>query len=675
MQIDMEHSKIVIIPTYNEKENIEKIIRKVRSLDGDFHILIVDDGSPDGTGAIVKGLQKEFSDTLFIIERSGKLGLGTAYIAGFKWCLEHGYDYIFEMDADFSHNPEDLIRLYNACASDGADISIGSRYVEGIAVRDWPLSRIMISYGASFYVRTVLGMKVYDSTAGFVCYSRKVLETIDLDRIRMKGYGFQIEMKYNAYRLGFNIKEVPIIFTDRKEGKSKMSSSIFGEAFRGVIALRFRKGKTIASVMQASDPDYGHQVHEAENFAGEVIIGGSEAMLLPGVIDDQVHFREPGATRKGCIASESAAAVLGGVTSFMDMPNNNPPATTVGLLESKYDAAARESWANYSFYIGATNDNIEELRRADRSNVCGIKVFMGSSTGNMLVDSQEALDAVFSLDGWLIATHCEDEATIRHNLEEARARYGDSPIPFSAHPLIRSREACLKSSAKAVELARRRYGTRLHVLHVSTAEEIDMLSEAHVKHPGISAEVCVHYMWFDDRDYDRYGSLVKCNPAIKTQADRKAITAAVREGLVQAVATDHAPHLLGEKMQDYLHAPSGLPTVQHSLVMMLQLAERGCFPVEQVVQMMSHSPADLFRIDRRGYIREGYFADLVIVRRRPWTVSKDNIAYRCGWSPLEGTVFDWAVTDTFVNGTRTVRDSRLTGLRNPARLHFRSSTT
>lgn len=432
------------------------------------------------------------------------------------------------------------------------------------------------------------------------------------------------------------------------------------------------EGKTIASVMQASDPDYGHQVHEAENFAGEVIIGDSEAMLLPGVIDDQVHFREPGATRKGCIASESSAAVLGGVTSFMDMPNNNPPATTVGLLESKYDAAARESWANYSFYIGATNDNIEELRRADRSNVCGIKVFMGSSTGNMLVDSQDALDAVFSLDGWLIATHCEDEATIRHNLEEARARYGDSPIPFSAHPLIRSREACLKSSAKAVELARR-HGTRLHVLHVSTAEEIDMLSEAHVKHPGISAEVCVHYMWFDDRDYNRYGSLVKCNPAIKTQADREAITAAVREGLVQAVATDHAPHLFEEKKQDYLHAPSGLPTVQHSLVMMLQLAERGCFPIEQVVQMMSHSPADLFRIDRRGYIREGYFADLVIVRRRPWTVSKDNIAYRCGWSPLEGTVFDWAVTDTFVNGTRTVRDGRLTGLRNPARLHFHPS--
>ena len=428
-------------------------------------------------------------------------------------------------------------------------------------------------------------------------------------------------------------------------------------------------GKTIASVLLASDPDYGQKVLEAGNSADEVITGGEDAMLLPGVIDDQVHFREPGATAKGCIASESAAAVLGGTTSFMDMPNNNPPATTLKLLEEKYDTAARDSYANYSFYIGATNDNIDELRKADRDNICGIKVFMGSSTGNMLVDSQEALDAIFSLNGWLIATHCEDEATIRRNLDEARARYGDSSIPFSAHPLIRSREACLKSSAKAVEMAKR-HGTRLHVLHVSTAEEIEMLSEAHTMHPGISAEVCVHYMWFDDRDYDSYGSLMKCNPAVKTQADREAITAAVREGRIQAVATDHAPHLYSEKMQDYLHAPSGLPTVQHSLVMMLQLAERGCFPVGQMVRMMSHSPADLFRIDRRGYIREGYFADLVIVRHRAWTVSKDNIAYRCGWSPLEGQTFDWAVTDTFVNGTHTVRDGRLTNLRTPARLHF-----
>ena len=428
-------------------------------------------------------------------------------------------------------------------------------------------------------------------------------------------------------------------------------------------------GKTIASVLLASDPDYGQKVLEAGNSADEVITGREDAMLLPGVIDDQVHFREPGATAKGCIASESAAAVLGGTTSFMDMPNNNPPATTLKLLEEKYDTAARDSYANYSFYIGATNDNIDELRKADRDNICGIKVFMGSSTGNMLVDSQEALDAIFSLNGWLIATHCEDEATIRRNLDEARARYGDSSIPFSAHPLIRSREACLKSSAKAVEMAKS-HGTRLHVLHVSTAEEIEMLSEAHTMHPGISAEVCVHYMWFDDRDYDRYGSMVKCNPAVKTQADREAITAAVREGRIQAVATDHAPHLYSEKMQDYLHAPSGLPTVQHSLVMMLQLAERGCFPVGQVVRMMSHSPADLFRIDRRGYIREGYFADLVIVRHRAWTVSKDNIAYRCGWSPLEGQTFDWAVTDTFVNGTHTVRDGRLTNLRTPARLHF-----
>lgn len=237
----MEHSKIVIIPTYNEKENIEKMIRKVRSLDGNFHLLIVDDGSPDGTATIVKGLQGEFADSLFIIERSGKLGLGTAYKAGFKWCLEHGYDYIFEMDADFSHNPDDLIRLYNACAKGGADMSIGSRYCKGIMVKDWPLGRILMSYGASKYVRVVLGMKIYDTTAGFVCYSNKVLSNIDLDAVRMVGYGFQIEMKYNAYKLRYKIAEVPIVFTDRVEGISKMSGSIFGEAFKGVIKLRFRK--------------------------------------------------------------------------------------------------------------------------------------------------------------------------------------------------------------------------------------------------------------------------------------------------------------------------------------------------------------------------------------------------------------------------------------------------
>lgn len=425
----------------------------------------------------------------------------------------------------------------------------------------------------------------------------------------------------------------------------------------------------ISKIILRSEPEYTDKVRQAEASAGEVIGDNEGALLLPGVIDDQVHFREPGATAKGCIASESAAAVLGGTTSFMDMPNNNPPATTLEALEEKYSTAARDSYANYSFYIGATNDNIGELRRADPGRICGIKVFMGSSTGNMLVDSQQALEAIFSLPGRLIATHCEDEATIRRNLADARARYGDDSIPFSVHPLIRSREACILSSSKAVEMARK-HGTRLHVLHVSTADELAMLCEARRTHPGISSEVCVHYMWFDDRDYDRYGSLIKCNPAIKTPADREAVTAAVREGRVQAVATDHAPHLYAEKMQDYLHAPSGLPTIQHSLVMMLQLAERGCFPIEQVVRMMSHSPADLFRIDRRGYIREGWWADLVIVRRRTWTVSKDNIACRCGWSPLEGQTFDWAVTDTFTSGTPVVRDGRLTGLRSPARLEF-----
>ncbi len=237
----MSHSKIVIIPTYNEKENIEKMIRKVRSLEGNFHLLIVDDGSPDGTAAIVKKLQGEFADSLFIIERQGKQGLGSAYKAGFRWCLDHGYDYIFEMDADFSHNPDDLLRLYNACGVEGADMSIGSRYCKGIMVKDWPLGRILMSYGASLYVRSVLGMKIFDTTAGFVCYSRKVLDTIDLDAVRMKGYGFQIEMKYNAWKLKFKVKEVPIVFTDRVEGVSKMSGSIFGEAFRGVIKLRFRR--------------------------------------------------------------------------------------------------------------------------------------------------------------------------------------------------------------------------------------------------------------------------------------------------------------------------------------------------------------------------------------------------------------------------------------------------
>lgn len=239
----MKDSKLVIIPTYNEKENIEKMIHKVRSLEGNFHILVVDDGSPDGTAMIVKGLQEKYPDSLHIIERSGKLGLGTAYIAGFKWALEHKYDYIFEMDADFSHNPDDLIRLYHACSEDGADMSIGSRYCKGISVKDWPIGRIMISYGASFYVRSVLWMRIYDSTAGFVCYRRKVLEQIDLDNIEMIGYGFQIEMKYNAWKLGFKIKEVPIVFTDRKEGTSKMSSSIFGEAFKGVLKLKFKKIK------------------------------------------------------------------------------------------------------------------------------------------------------------------------------------------------------------------------------------------------------------------------------------------------------------------------------------------------------------------------------------------------------------------------------------------------
>lgn len=440
-----------------------------------------------------------------------------------------------------------------------------------------------------------------------------------------------------------------------------------GSSFRGSVLIG---GDRIEKILRESDAGYGEALSLASLKADTVTEGGEDAVLMPGAIDDQVHFREPGATHKGCIGSESAAAVLGGTTSFMDMPNNNPPATTLESLEKKYSIAAENSSANYSFYLGATNGNLSELKSADRHRICGIKVFMGSSTGNMLVDSEETLEEIFSLPGWLIATHCEDEATIRSNTEAAKAKYGESSIPFSAHPSIRSREACLKSSSKAVEMAMR-HNTRLHILHVSTAEEIDMISRARKTCPGISAEVCVHYMWFDDRDYGKYGPLVKCNPAIKTLADREAIISAVREGRVQAVATDHAPHLLAEKMQDYLHAPSGLPTVQHSFLMMLQLAERGCFSIEQAVRMMCHAPADLFGIEGRGYIREGYYADLVIARKRPFRISPDNTAYRCGWSPLEGTTFDWTITDTFVNGTHTVREGRLTGMRSPMRLLFR----
>ncbi len=397
--------------------------------------------------------------------------------------------------------------------------------------------------------------------------------------------------------------------------------------------------------------------------AGEVI-DAAGMLILPGVIDDQVHFREPGAEHKGSIATESAAAVLGGVTSYMDMPNNNPPTCSQELLASKFAKAAQDSLANYSFYIGASNDNLAELLATDPHNVCGIKVFMGSSTGNMLVDNPASLDSIFSRAHLLIATHCEEEAIIVANTAAARERFGDA-IPIAMHQEIRSREACIASTRKAIDLALK-YSSRLHILHISTAEEVELLREAREQSGRITGEVCVHHLWFSDDDYEQYGTLIKCNPAIKSASDREALRQAVREGVISVVATDHAPHLLSEKEAPYLQSPSGIPLIQHSLPAMLELARQGYFSLTDVVRLMCHSPADCFKISRRGYLRKGYFADITIVD--PDKPSDATNVYRCGWTPF--TRFSTTVVHTLVNGIPVVRDSKLTGLKSSLPLSF-----
>ena len=380
------------------------------------------------------------------------------------------------------------------------------------------------------------------------------------------------------------------------------------------------------------------------------IIDATGKLLLPGVIDDQVHFREPGLTHKGDIHSESKAAVAGGITSFMEMPNTKPQTTTQTALEEKYDLASEKSFANYSFYFGATNDNISELTKTDPKKVCGIKVFMGSSTGNMLVDKEEALSKIFSEAPTIVTTHCEDEATIKSNTEFYKNKYGES-IAFRYHPLIRSAEACYISSAKAVELAAK-YGTQLHILHLSTAKEMTLLDDkTSLKDKKITGEVCVHHLWFTDKDYDEYGSRIKWNPAVKSQADRDALREAVNSGKLDIVATDHAPHTIEEKNNTYFKVPSGGPLVQHSLVAMLEMVKQGVFTYEKAIEKMCHAPAILYRVQKRGFIREGYHADLTIVDpASEWKVSKENILYKCGWSPFEGTSFSHKVTQTFVNG-------------------------
>lgn len=389
---------------------------------------------------------------------------------------------------------------------------------------------------------------------------------------------------------------------------------------------------------------------QIETPAGVTEINAEGKYVIPGMIDDQVHFREPGLTHKANIFSESRAAVAGGITSFMEMPNTVPNTLTQALLEDKYQIAAKTSAANYSFFMGASNDNAEEVLKTNPKNVCGVKIFMGSSTGNMLVDQTETLERLFSSVSMLIATHCEDEATVRRNLQVHLDKYGEH-IPISAHPIIRSEEACYLSSSFAVNLAKK-HKTRLHVLHISTAKELDLFSnQIPLKDKHITAEACIHHLWFSDEDYISKGNFIKWNPAVKKASDRQAIWQAVRDGRIDVIATDHAPHTIEEKNQGYQKAPSGGPLVQHAIQALFEKADQGEITLEELVQKAAHNLAILFRIEERGYIREGYFADLVIVDpSTPHTVEKSNLLYHCGWSPFEGTSFKHSIASTFVSG-------------------------
>ncbi len=380
------------------------------------------------------------------------------------------------------------------------------------------------------------------------------------------------------------------------------------------------------------------------------IIDAEGMYLLPGAIDDQVHFRDPGLTHKGDIHTESRAAVAGGVTSFMDMPNTVPNTLTQNLLQDKYDIAAEKSMANYSFYMGVSNDNIDEVLKTDPKNVCGIKAFMGSSTGNMLVNNESSLNRLFAESPCLIATHCEDEAIIRKNMELYKEKYGEN-APSNIHPLIRSAEACYKTSSYAVELASK-YGSQLHVLHLSTEKEIALFrNDIPLTDKKITAETCLHYLLFDDRDYEAKKNFLKCNPAIKTEKDKLAIIQACIDNHIDILATDHAPHTFEEKNQDYFSAPSGGTSVQHLLLGALELVNKGIMKIEKVVELLSHNPAILFRIEKRGFIREGYYADLVLIDpKKEQTISNDNVLYKCGWTGYAGMKLSNSVSSTFING-------------------------
>ncbi len=392
--------------------------------------------------------------------------------------------------------------------------------------------------------------------------------------------------------------------------------------------------------------------------------------ILPGCIDDQVHFREPGLTHKGEIFTESRAAVAGGITSFMEMPNTVPNALTQELLQDKYDIASKRSIANYSFFMGASNDNVEEVLKTNERDVCGVKIFMGSSTGNMLVDNEVVLNNLFSKVPMLIATHCEDETTIRRNIESAREKYGED-VPMWMHPIIRSEKACYLSSSQAVGLAKK-YGTRLHILHISTAKELELFDNTKpLEKKHITAEACIHHLWFTEEDYEANGAYIKWNPAVKKKSDRDAIFQAVLDNKIDVIATDHAPHTIEEKEQSYFKAPSGGPLVQHALLAMLEKVEQGLISIERVVEKMSHAPAILFRIEDRGFIREGYHADLVIVdTETETTVTKNNLLYKCGWSPFDGYTFSNSIHSTYVNGRKVYEKGEIFEVGSGDRLLF-----
>lgn len=422
-----------------------------------------------------------------------------------------------------------------------------------------------------------------------------------------------------------------------------------GRSYQGAVLIN---GEMIEAVYEGEVPS--EIIAETND-----VVDGQGKWLLPGCIDDQVHFREPGLTYKADIYSESRAAVAGGVTSFMDMPNTKPQTTTIENLEWKFNRAAETSAANYSFFFGGTNDNMEEIHRLDRSRVPGLKLFLGSSTGNMLVDKKDALERIFSESDLLIAVHAEKEEIIKRNIAYYTQQYGED-LDISFHSKIRSEEACYASSSEAVELATR-LGTRLHILHLSTAKETTLLdNKLPLKDKKITGEVCVHHLWFHDGDYALFGNRIKWNPSIKTLADRTALREAVNNDKIDIIATDHAPHLLSEKEGSCLKAASGGPLVQHSLIVMLELAMEGRFTYEKVVDKMAHKPAELFHIDRRGYIRPGYYADLVLIDpNKTWTVSKENILTKCGWSPFEGYTFHHAVDTTWVNGEVVWKDGQI----------------